>query len=1064
MPITLPPVSAGWQLLQAQFARDDGATSQSEFGPPEILAPDGRIVNANAETNPTTAVIPFTAENGGDEGTDAPPRSLTDTQSTDNSVGIGRDPTTAADPNTLLNNDPAGNTGDNYPEYSTQPGAGAGNDDAAPLNPTQSRVDQLFPQERIVPQANVLDNYASYTWNAAVYILSKDDAVKLFVNKRKLIPGSQLLFQSGGAGNRSNSNQINPNTDSVNGLDYSPSNPFTLDYYIDELELKSKITGRGTNSAHNVFEFKMTVTEPMGMSLLDNLYTAAQNINNTPGVRANYQATQYLLVLKFYGYDAQGNLVQAGTVDPDGNGEPGLVVEKFYPFVIENITMRLAGKVVQYDWKCKCIPHSIAIGQARGSIPYNIELSGGTLKQLLGANENTEVTGANNASTLFENDGTSSSSVTTSSASAASTNAAQNQTSITSGLMAAMNRYQQKLVKDGIYTIADEYSIEFTDSIIASASLRKPGDGLDKAQTPMDTSNSPDKNLPEKQSMFASSRITAAVAGTQIVQFLDQVIRNSTYITDQALFNFDEETQKILPKPGAAAKSVAWYKISVEAIPKAIDPKRNDSAYKIKFIISPYRVDNLESVYFPRPKLAGIHKKYSYWFTGENTQVLDFQQDFNALYYEVISGRIATQNVTSSSREIAKRFYQPASGQSSQGASGRTNEVSANAADYLYSPADQAEAKIQIIGDPAWLQQGEAFAGFRPGQFNFKAFLPDGTINYDAQQILFEIDFNLPVDYNLATGLQDPGQNNFDANRVGGVAGKARQSYIYYAYEITSNFKQGKFTQELRGKLRKTLIPKIEDVPLPEIDPYYPSTTDEENQARLEEWAAGDARILQAGDNNVPITSTPYEAPGGIDPILELTANQLNVKDNPGIAATSASFNLISQEPESLLAPARIPEPPTSDGIVVGLPDSPPSAAGAGATGVFNAEDNIVQQSEITTPRALPQAGELLVERDVGQYDINYQTAQSETETARVNWVNAVSASDSQNFPGATGSNPTPQARANWVAARQTAADLKVTYNQATSFENIAYSKLVNARALTTTDGQQLIARETRGG
>ena len=112
----------------------------------------------------------------------------------------------------------------------------------------------------------------------------------------------------------------------------------------------------------------------------------------------------------------------------------------------------------------------------------------------------------------------------------------------------------------------------------------------------------------------------------------------------------------------------------------------------------------------------------------------------------------------------------------------------------------------------------------------------------------------------------------------------------------------------------------------------------------------------------------------------------------------------------------------------------------------------------------MPQAGELLVERDVGQYDINYQNAQAETEIARIDWVNAVSASDSQNFPGATGSNPIPQARANWIAARQTAADLKVTYNQATSFEDIAYSKLVNARALTTTEGQQIIARETRGG
>ena len=1051
MPITLPPVSAGQELLQARAARDDGATTQSPLGPSQVIEPSGRIVNANAETNPTTAVIPATTATGGDFGTDAATRSITDTQSTDNSVGIGSDPTNGTDYN---------NNENNYPSYSTNPGVGDGNDDAAsPMNSTQTKLDQLFTQERIVPQVNVLDNYASYTWNATVYMLKKDDANKLFVNKRKVLPGSQVLFRSGGVGPRDNSGIVNTGGTGINGLELDPSNPFTLDCYIDELELNSKITGRGTTSAHNVFSFKMTVTEPMGMSLLDNLYTCAQNLNNAPGVRANYKAQQYLLVLKFYGYDDQGNLVEAGSVDPDGNGGPGVIVEKYYPFLIDNITMRIASKVVQYDWKCTCIPHSIGFGQARGSIPYNIELAGGTLQQLLGTNTNSEVTDPNGATTVYENDGTATTTAT-SAPTSASTSASQNQTTITSGLMSAMNRYQQKLVKAGIYTIADEYSIEFTDSIIASAQLRKPGDGLDKAQTPMDSSNNANKILPEKQSMLASIRTTAAVAGTQIVQFLDQAIRNSTYITDQALYNYDEETQKLLPKAGTAAKSVAWFKISVEVLSKGHDPKRNDYAYKIKFIVSPYKVDNLESVYFPRPIFTGVHKQYSYWFTGENTQVIDFQQDFNALYYEVISGRLSTQNITSSGREIAKRFYQPTSGQSDQGASGKTNEVSANAADYLYSPKDQAEVKMQIIGDPAWLQQGEAFAGFRPSQFNFNAFLPDGTINYDAQQILFEVDFNLPVDYNIATGLQDPGQNNYNANRTGGIAGRARQSYIYYAFEITSFFKQGKFTQELKGKLRKTLIPKIEEAPLLNTNPYYSDTTDEETQARLEEWAAEDARTADIGATGQDVTSTPFSVPdAGIDPNTDTT-----VRDQPGISATDASFNLTSQVPDSLLAPAQSPSPPTSDGVVVGLTDGPPSPAAAGATGVTDSNPTVITQNEIVTPRALPVAGTAIVPADTQQYESAYKVAQQNAQAAQTNWQEAVQASNSVNFPGATGSNPDPVARDNWIAARQTATDLKITYNQATLAENDAYSKLINVRNVSTTQGQQLIARETRGG
>jgi len=33
------------------------------------------------------------------------------------------------------------------------------------------------------------------------------------------------------------------------------------------------------------------------------------------------------------------------------------------------------------------------------------------------------------------------------------------------------------------------------------------------------------------------------------------------------------------------------------------------------------------------------------------------------------------------------------------------------------------------------------------------AFLPDGTINYERQEALFEVGFNKPEDYDLDTGL-----------------------------------------------------------------------------------------------------------------------------------------------------------------------------------------------------------------------------------------------------------------------------------------------------------------------
>jgi len=119
----------------------------------------------------------------------------------------------------------------------------------------------------------------------------------------------------------------------------------------------------------------------------------------------------------------------------------------------------------------------------------------------------------------------------------------------------------------------------------------------------------------------------------------------------------------------------------------------------------------------------------------------------------------------------------------------------------LYSPNDLQNVTLQIVGDPAWLQQGEAFCGARASFFNFGPFLPDGTINYDSQQILFEILINTPNDYDLSTGLIDPNTQPTIFQNGARAPGAARQSYVYLAVSCTSEFVKGKFSQVLKGSL-----------------------------------------------------------------------------------------------------------------------------------------------------------------------------------------------------------------------------------------------------------------------
>jgi hypothetical protein len=151
-------------------------------------------------------------------------------------------------------------------------------------------------------------------------------------------------------------------------------------------------------------------------------------------------------------------------------------------------------------------------------------------------------------------------------------------------------------------------------------------------------------------------------------------------------------------------------------------------------------------------------------------------------------------------QDAIKANFQPRSGESNQGAQGRVNEIGANFMDYLYNPGDLANATIQVVGDPSWLQQGEIVGAISPNTFNPGPFLADGTINFESRQILFEILINTPGDYDMDTGLIDPNKRQTVFNPTT-RAGAAKQSYVYQANSCVSEFVKGKFVQTLKGTL-----------------------------------------------------------------------------------------------------------------------------------------------------------------------------------------------------------------------------------------------------------------------
>jgi hypothetical protein len=585
----------------------------------------------------------------------------------------------------------------------------------AQTNAVQTAVDSKF-DTKILPQPNILDKFASYTYSISIYIMGPEQYRNLITQKQRQIPDGTLLIQSGGIAQGQRNQQ------------------FPLDYYIDDVEVKSVMPGKGTGAAHNVTQMTFRIIEPNGITLIKNLRRASQVYVQQTGSSKNpktnnYAAQNYLMVIRFYGYDELGNLVRPDTVaDVAGTSDRLAIVEKFIPFQFTSIKFRVANRLTEYECEAVAPQNTVGTGQGRGVIPFNIQLTASTLQGLLAGNQ-------------------------VSTASSPPKTTAKNANTATS-LAEALNAFQKKLVEDGVYTLADRYEIVLVEPELQNAGIVPPGTSS-KRTTPMTKAETAAQAKDgQAQSVDSRSKTVSAVAGTSITQFIDLAVRSSDYIYKQQtkIKQRDRDGKETEIPQGTAAESFGWYRVGVEVAPisDTLDPKRNDYAYNIKYIINMYGITDMNSEYFPLGKYRGEHKKYSYWFTGENTSILNFEQDFNFLFYTpATGGSIGNGNNTS---ETAKRIASPNSGQTNQGTEGEFNEPAANAADFLYSVGDQAQIKMEIIGDPAWIQQGELWRGLAE-QFSYGPFLADGTINYDAREAVFLVSFNQSEDYDINTGL-----------------------------------------------------------------------------------------------------------------------------------------------------------------------------------------------------------------------------------------------------------------------------------------------------------------------
>lgn len=630
---------------------------------------------------------------------------------------------------------------------------------------TQDAIAKTFygtgvPDKR---QFNPLSKFASVNYQLSLYMLTPQ-AFDVF-----MASGRQNLdaFRSAATVNSTEGVFLIAQTGGINNQSEARADGFDLDFYIDNVILTTVTPVAGTQSTAGTFNVKMTIIEPYGFSLISSLKAASEQVKQAGDSDGPNNPVKNLFVLgiRFLGYDINGRLITGQeniggqTLDPFASGDSGGIFERYLDFRIHNFSFNLDGKAVKYNIDGTVIS-SDAYKLKRGMIDVTTPVQGDTVENML--------KGAN-------------------------------------GLEQALNAYQQTLLEQGKIEVPTKYEFEFT-----------PG-SEEIAQAPLvdDSSNNPylyningsgAKNTIEatdKAGFYASIVPTVKrqsfAAQTRISEAVETIIKYSAYMTAGLKELYDN-----LPEPNeytgdwvylsSGQKAyISWFTLNSEFANPVWDKIQQDWIFNIKYKIQKYETPYTLSPYAKPGRYYGPHKRYSYWFTGDNTEVLRYEQQFNNAYFLNVVAAPGNEN----SNTTVKVGGAPTDEVRAGDITGRSSEPVNNYINTIFDPGSQVSATLEIMGDPDYL--GPPYSSSINDLFN-KFYGADGfTISGSGGQVFIEIDFNEARDYDENSGLlqindqisfyTNPWNKNAQTRYIKGL--------VYQVRQVEHRFIAGKFTQVL---------------------------------------------------------------------------------------------------------------------------------------------------------------------------------------------------------------------------------------------------------------------------
>jgi hypothetical protein len=608
---------------------------------------------------------------------------------------------------------------------------------------------------REVAKPNPLSFAATYSYSVTLYMVSSEIGNR-FVDNGGTLDGVDLkgngvyvVAQSGGIDN-STTRRI----PSISEAIIAETGSTGLDYFIDDLRITSLLPGTSYTKSTVTTEMTFTITEPIGISFLLDLRRASDALNTEsliPGVndgKPNFGLQNYIIMIKFYGYDEGGNEI------------PNLGGTRYYRIIFESIKFTLDGESPKYKCTARVLSEQTAMGQRYATLQGTYKVHGATISDVLNGSK-----------------------------------------SGVGGLMAAINHEVAVNRTESGNPNNTTYKVEFLNekgevdpnSEIAKSLVRDPVEFSATIAPLARVESKENVDIVEqfKATSFDPVTQTITVAqGQNIVTVIDNLITKSTYVTDalNTALSADVENEKV---SSPTVKELRWFVINPMVKRKQFDTKLKDWTYEIVYQIMPYKIPYVRNAYagiitaYPGP-----FKFYDYWLTGRNTEILRYTQEYDALYYGVLSAGM-DDNIDVSRTGSAPIMPSNRSGNdTSTGAQNGASIISENVRSYLYG-VDGMTCKIDIAGDPDFIASRSGVRGVG----NSNIFDTINMLNPFSGQTFIQIAFKMACDWNSSGELDISDGIQFyrtSAPQKAGIEG-----VVYRVIGVESVLSSGEFKQTL---------------------------------------------------------------------------------------------------------------------------------------------------------------------------------------------------------------------------------------------------------------------------